>query len=161
MKTTAQKLVVIATVAIFGLTVQAQNTKAVKLSHYKGQLAELVSVKMNTAVNELSSQLENLKAAVKYTPAELNEDLYPVEASFDYTSIENELEKELKYNPSEVVISAYEYEENVDVLENVQVELEEVVKFRPAEATTYDENPDLAEIMTELEKEVKYVPSAF
>ena len=161
MKTTAHKLIVTATVALFGLTVNAQNTRSIEHKLFSDRVAEFVSVKMEYAADAMSTQLANLKALVKYTPAEMNEENYSMEPSFDFASVSNELESSVKYTPTDNLDSAYEYTDNTESLNYIQDELESIVKYKPSDSVIDDsENKEMSEILDELSKFAKYTPAA-
>jgi hypothetical protein len=160
MKTTANKLIVLAVATFLGLTLNAQNTKSVKLNHFKGHLAELVSEKMVMAKAEMVAGLESLEAFVRYTPAEINVEPYETESAFDIDLVEDQLENFVKFVPKADYEANYEYKSDSEGMNETLMELEEVVKFKPN-----DYNPDyygnawVADIVNELERVVKYQPA--
>lgn len=160
MKTTVQKIIVLATAAFLGFTVNAQNTKSVKLNDFKGHLAEFVSEKMVIAKAEMVAVVENLEALVRYTPSAINIEPSETEFAFDFESVQDQLEKFVKFVPSAEDLVNSANSSDSGNMDKTLTELEEVVKFRPN-----DYNPDyygtswISDIQNELEKVVKYHPA--
>jgi len=152
MKTT-HKLIVTATVAFFSLTVNAQKS----VNQFSGKFSDLVSEKIEYVTHEISSQIESLKSIVKYSPVAFSEDLYMAEIPFDYRSIQDQLEKDVKFVPSEDL--DYYVEKNDNSLTDILKDLELEAKYQPVEYYNANEL-DLKQIVSELSKDAKYVSSA-
>lgn len=155
MKTTAKILVVTATTALFSLTVNAQNTKAVRMN-LKAQFTEFVTERVEPAVNELAVDLENLKAAVKFTPSVMNTEVSATEAADKLANVKDELAGSLKFKPAN--IDETEYSDNMEALDQIRDELKQAVKYNPAESVV-DDN-EMTDILNELKSVVKYTPAA-
>lgn len=159
MKTTAQKLMIAATIALFSLTMNAQNTKSMGQSKFSGHLTGFVSGKVNHIAHELAVQIENIKATVKYFPSAINEAYFPSEPSFDYAVLTTEMEKDLKYVPTEMNLNYESYEE--PSFTNLLQELETVVKYYPSDANSSEVvDPELNSLLAELSTDVKYKPAS-
>lgn len=156
MKTTAKILVITATTAIFSLTVNAQNTKAVRMN-LKTQFTEFITNRMEPAVNELAADLETLKAAVKFTPSVMNAESSAAEASYELAGVKDEMAGELKFKPS-VNVAETEYTGSMETMNEIQAELQPVVKYNPGESMVND--TEMTDILNELKSVVKYTPAA-
>ena len=81
-----------------------------------------------------------------------------METPFDYSSIQDQLEKDIKFVPSENLDYAVENSNDNsmnDILKNLELE----AKYQPTEYYNANEM-DLNQFVSELSKDAKYVPSA-
>lgn len=158
MKTTAQKLIVIVTVAFFGLTAQAQNTRSFRMDH-KMRVAEFLSEKKNMVKHEISNDLDNLKALIKYKPSGFKaEEFRGSEPMNEIASLVSQLEADVKYRPSGMSFDPEIMQTSYDFIA-LSKELEKTVKYNPAEALNGN-NVEMDNILKELEKEVRYYPAS-
>lgn len=150
------KNILIATAAIlFSLTVNAQNTKSFHYASLSSKANNFVSTEVNKVTHLLSAELESLKAIVKYTPSNLTGNS-EVDYGFDFTSIQDELKKDAKFNVPEEVYSA-NISEDQNEMNAILKELEKETKFNPE---TNILNNELSDLALELSKDAKYIPSA-
>lgn len=152
MKTTAQKIVGIATIALFSLSLNAQNTKSVHFVNYSPEASGYVSKKMERISLKLSDQIQKLARFVKFVPRDINEDAY-AEVNYDFSDISEQLSKEVKYVPSTDLEINYE-ETNFD---SILEELKPNVKYTPSQEVSDDSVFD--RLTAELEKTVRFYPA--
>jgi hypothetical protein len=157
MKTTAQHLIVIAILALFGITVNAQNTKSFRVHHSKGKFAGFVSERVHFAKKGLSADLKTLEAFVKFKPSEISSEEELSEPLTELAAAVAQLKTDVRYTPTTPNYYSYEVED-ID-FSNVMKELEKVVKYNPAE-NLVENGSEFRGTLKELEKVVKYQPSA-
>ncbi len=157
MKTTAQHLIVIAIIALFGINVNAQNTKSVRYHHFEGKFAGLVSERVNHAKHGLKANLKSLEAYVRFTPSEMDNEIAVSEPLTELASVVAQMATDVRFTPNTPNYSVYETDD-ID-LKKIKKELEKIVKFRPSE-TTADSSSEFDSILKELEKDVKYKPAS-
>lgn len=157
MKTTAQHLIVIAIIALFGINVNAQNTKSVRFNQLEGKFAGLISKGVNHAKHELSTDLKTLEAYVKFNPSEISSEPVISEPLTELASVMAQMEIDVRFTPNTPNYSAYETE--VVDFKEIRKELEIIVKFKPSEASN-ENSSEFDTILKELEKDVKYKPAS-
>lgn len=164
MKTKIFNPIVIAALSILSLNLSAQNTKSINvaLKHEKNLLA--MSERKNAILvikENLDYQLSKLAEYVKYNPGTITpaENTEPFETS-SWSSISEELKKEVKFIPTKSILLKYEQEMLAEEITN---ELKPMVKYNPSQsslAEQYETENEIATVLNELETFVKYKPTA-
>lgn len=157
MKTTAQHFIVIAIIALFGINVNAQNTKSIRFHQLEGKFAGLVSSGVDHAKHGLSADLEKLEAYVKFKPSEINGESVLSEPLTELASVMAQMEIDVRFTPNTPNYSVYETE--VVDFKKITRELEDLVKFKPSEVSA-ERSSEFDAILKELEKDVKYKPAS-
>jgi hypothetical protein len=151
MKTKAHKLIVTAAVALMSLTLSAQNTKSLYAAHHTEKSPSFVSKKMENLSHELSIQTKKLEAMLRYSPEVIGYEAYEMDVPFDFSSIQDTLAKDARFFPSVI-----NYNDGAMEMKSILDELKSTIKFN---ASQNNEKLQLIELLSELEKDVRFYPS--